>query len=108
MNTPNTKSTVILDIQITKDPDGKISIDRINYTPVYLYDKGGSAASRSRYGLYDIEKSISDYESGADSSISKTLYNTLKTELTNITKTVGPEINKVETNLENNNEENQG
>ena len=89
----HTKSTVILDIQITKGSDGKISIDSINYTPVYLYDRGGSSASRTRYKLYDIEKSISDYENGTDSSISKTLYDILKTELKNITEHVGPEIN---------------
>lgn len=89
----NTKSTVILDIKITKDSENKISIDSINYTPVYLYDKGNSAKSRNRYTLIDIEKSISDYENGNDSSISKSLYNTLKDELTNIKKTVGKEIN---------------
>ncbi len=89
----NTKSTVILDIQITKDSEGNISIDSINYTPVYLYDRGGSSTSRTRYKLYDIEKSISDYENGTDSTISKSLYDTLKTELANIQKNVGPEIN---------------
>lgn len=89
----NTKSSVILDIQITKDSDGKISIDSINYTPIYLYDKGSSAASRARYTLYDVEKSIEDYENGNNLSISKSLYDTLKTELSSITKTVGPEIN---------------
>lgn len=89
----NTKSTVILDIQITKDSNGKISIDSVNYTPIYLYDKGANAKSRSRYTLIDIEKSISDYENGNDSSISKSLYNTLKDELENIRKTVGKEIN---------------
>ena len=89
----NTKSTVILDIQITKSNDGKISIDSVNYTPVYLYDKGTNSKSRTRYTLIDIEKSINNYENGKDSSISKSLYNTLKTELATIKKTVGKEIN---------------
>lgn len=89
----NTKSTVILDIQITKDSNGKISIDSVNYTPVYLYDKGANAKSRTRYTLMDIEKSISDYENGKNNNISKSLYNTLKDELANIKKTVGKEIN---------------
>jgi len=89
----NTKSTVILDIQITKDSEGKISIDSVNYTPVYLYDKGSSSKSRTRYTLMDVEKSISDYEKGEDSSISKSLYNTLKDELESIKKNVGKEIN---------------
>jgi len=89
----NTKSTVILDIQITKDSEGKISIDSVNYTPVYLYDAGSGSKSRSRYTLIDVEKSISDYESGEDNSISKSLYNTLKAELNSIRKHVGNEIN---------------
>ena len=89
----NTKSTVILDIQITKDSEGKISIDSVNYTPVYLYDAGSSSKSRKRYTLIDVEKSITAYENGEDNSVSKSLYNTLKTELKNIRKNVGDEIN---------------
>ena len=88
----NTKSTVILDIQITKNSDGKISIDNVKYTPVYLYDKGAGAKTRTRYTLIDLEKSISDYKNGNDSSISKSLYNTFKDELENIKKNVGAEI----------------
>lgn len=88
----NTKSTVILDIQITKNSDGKISIDNVKYTPVYLYDKGAGAKTRTRYTLIDLEKSILDYENGNDSSISKSLYNTFKDELENIKKNVGDEI----------------
>ncbi len=87
----NTKSTVILDIQITKSSDNKISIDNIDYTPLYLYDKGANSKSRTRYTLMDIEKSISDYENG-NSSISKSLYRTLKSELSTIKKIVGNPI----------------
>ena len=88
----NTKSTVILDIQITKDSEGKISIGNVTYTPVYLYDSGSSSKSRTRYTLIDIEKAISDYENNANNAISKSLYNTLKTELESIKKHVGNEI----------------
>ena len=90
---PHTKSTVILDIQVTKDSDGKISLDSINYTPVYLNDKGAGAKSRTRYTMYDIEKSIADYDSGK-SNISKSLYSTLKTELKSIKNIVGRPITK--------------
>lgn len=89
----NTKSTVILDIQITKSSEGKITIDSINYSPVYLYDAGSGSKSRSRYTLIDIEKAISDYENGEANSVSKNLYNTLKAELKSIKKHVGAEIN---------------
>lgn len=87
----NTKNSVILDIQITKSEDNKISIDSINYTPIYLYDKGNDSKSRTRYTLIDINKSISEYDSG-NSNISKTLYNTLQSELKTIKKVVGDPI----------------
>ena len=87
----HTKSTVILDIQVTKNSEDKISIDSINYTPVYLYDKGAGAKSRTRYTLYDLEKSISDYEKG-NSNITKSMYNTFKSELKSIKSIVGKPI----------------
>jgi poly-gamma-glutamate synthesis protein (capsule biosynthesis protein) len=87
----HTKSTVILDIQVTKNSEDKISIDSINYTPVYLYDKGAGAKARTRYTLYDLEKSISDYEKG-NSNITKSMYNTFKSELKSIKSIVGKPI----------------
>ncbi len=89
---PNTKSTVILDIQITKNEDNKMTIDAVDYIPLYLYDKGAESKSRTRYTLIDINKSIAEYENGKDSSISQSLYNTLKNELSTIKKTVGNPI----------------
>lgn len=88
----NTKSTVILDIQLTKNADHKITIDSIDYIPLYLYDKGVDSKSRTRYTLMDINQSIADYESGKNTSISKSLYNTLKDELATITKVMGNPI----------------
>lgn len=88
----NTKSTVILDIQLTKNADHKITIDSINYIPLYLYDKGENSKSRTRYTLMDINQSIADYESGKSSAVSKSLYNTLKDELSTITKVMGNPI----------------
>lgn len=89
----NTKSTVIVDMQLTKNSEEKISIDSVNYTPVYLYDAGASSKSRTRYTLIDIEQAISDYENGVSGSVSKSLYNTLKDEQNSIIKHVGKEIN---------------
>lgn len=92
----NTKSTVILDIQITKTAEGKINIDSVNYTPLYLNDKGSRAASRTRYELIDIKTAIENYDNGSDKSIGESLYKTLKSELTKIEQTVGePIINNV-------------
>lgn len=87
----NTKSTVILDIKLTKNTQDIVSIDSVKYTPVYLNDNGKNSKSRSRYKLYDIEKEIENYDKGK-SKISKELYSTLKKELNNIKKNVGEEL----------------
>lgn len=54
-------------------------------------DKENDSKSRTRYTLIDINKSISEYDSG-NSNISKTLYNTLQSELKSIKKVVGDPI----------------
>ena len=85
-----TRDTLILNVEVRKDGEtGKISIDKATYTPVYVYDNGASA--KDRYELLDIEKIISDYESG-NSNYSTSMYNLMKSELNKITEIVGPEI----------------
>ena len=85
-----TRDTLILNVEVRKDGEtGKISIDKATYTPVYVYDNGTSA--KDRYELLDIEKIISDYESG-NSNYSTSMYNLMRSELNKITEIVGPEI----------------
>lgn len=89
----HTRDTAILDMQITKDGEtGKISIDSVDYVPVYVYDRG--AALSNRYVLIDIRSAIEEYESGDTSNISTSLYNTLKAELADIEKVLGEPIVK--------------
>ena len=86
----NTKNTIILDLQITKHAEGNITIDSAKYTPLYMYKS--SKGSTKKYKLLDIEKTISNYENGADMSIGSSTYNTLNTELQKIYKTIGSEF----------------
>lgn len=86
----NTKNSIILNLQITKNGEtGKINIDKATYTPIYMYKK---SSGTQKYKLLDIEKSINLYEQGVDTSIGQTTYNTLKTELEKIKNIVGEEI----------------
>ncbi len=87
----NTKNSVILDIQITKNKENKISIDSIKYIPIYMYK---SSAKSKAYKILDIEKAILEYETERDLSINASTYNTLKTELNKIKKTMGDNIEK--------------
>lgn len=87
----HTKSTAILDIEITKNGEtGKVTIDKVDYTPVYCYDKGNNIPNR--YELIDIKSAINEYESGNKSNVNATLYNTLKKELADIEKVLGAPI----------------
>lgn len=97
----HTKSTAILDMQITKSGEtGKISIDSVNYVPVYCYDKG--AGVQNRYKLIDIRAAMAEYNSGNTKNVNMSLYNTLKQELANIEKVLGePIAKKVNTPEEN-------
>ena len=90
-NAANSRQSVILDIQLTKSgKDGKINIDYVTYTPIYMYNYYVGKSAKV-FKIMDIEAEIEKYESG-DTSIGANMYNTLKNELTGVYKVVGPEI----------------
>lgn len=87
----NTRNSIILNIDFTKNGEtNKTTIDSVSYVPIYMYK--ASSGSTRKYRVLDIEKSISDYDSGIDQSIGQSTYSTLKTELTKIKKTMGENI----------------
>lgn len=90
-NAENTRNSIILNLTITKHSDGKITIDKANYVPIYMYK--GAPGKLRRMKVLDIEKSITNYENGTDTSIGQSTYNDLKTQLEKIKTIVGPEIN---------------
>lgn len=89
----HTKSTVILDMHIRKNGEnGKISIDSVDYVPVYCNDK--SEKNSNRYELLDIREEILKYENDSEGKVDESLYKTLKAELTNIESVIGNPITK--------------
>ena len=85
-----TRDSIILNLTITKNTDGKISIDKATYTPIYMYKYTNK--SSKKFKVLDLEKTINDYESGKDTSIEKTNYDLLKNQLVKIKDIVGEEI----------------
>ena len=85
-NAENTRNSIILNLDITKNPDGKISIDNIDYVPIYMYKNPNLSIRKMK--VLDIEKTISDYENGIDTSIGQSTYNLLQTELKKINETL--------------------
>ena len=76
---------------ITKNSDNKISIDKVNYVPIYMYKNSNS--SLHKFKILDIEKTINEYDSGLNTSIGLTTYNNLKKQLEKIKSILGEEIN---------------
>ena len=83
----DTRSSIILNLKITKHEDEHISIDEVSYTPIYMYKN--PSVSTHKFKVLNMEKAVSDYEKGIDTSIGKSTYNTLKTQLTRINKILG-------------------
>lgn len=81
-NAEYTRDSIILNLDITKHTDGKISIDNYEYVPIYMYKD--TSKDKQKMKLFDINKTIYNYENYIDSSISEKLYNTLKEELSKI------------------------
>ena len=86
-----TRDSAILNLNITKNVDGKISINKVDYVPIYMYKN--SNAKSHKFKILDIKKSIVKYEAGDTSSISPAVYNNLKTQLEKIKSILGDEIN---------------
>ena len=86
-----TRDSAILNLTITKNSDGKISIDKVNYVPIYMYKN--TNVSTHKFKILDIEKTIKDYEEGKNTSINSTVYNNLKKQLEKIKSILGAEIN---------------
>ena len=89
-NAENTRNSIILNLKITKHVEGNITIDSADYIPIYMYKN--KALSSQKMKLLDIEKTINDYESGADTSIGESTYQDLKIQLEKIKNIVGPEF----------------
>ena len=85
-NADNTRTSIILDLQITKHTDESVTIDNVSYTPIYMYKDSSSTTKKMK--LLDISKTISLYETGSDTSIGESMYTFLKGELTKISETL--------------------
>ena len=71
-----TKTTVILDLELTKSPDGNTSLTDVRYTPYYMLHRNGKPVGERRF-LVNVSQSIADYESGNSVLIDKKSYNQL-------------------------------
>ena len=85
-----TRDSAILNLNITKDEDSKITINSCTYVPIYNYK---DAYSKSQgFKIIDLKNVVSAYDAGYTDGITDKMYNTFKTELNNVKKLLGNEI----------------
>lgn len=84
----NTRNSIILNMSFTKNGEtGKITIDTVNYVPIYMYKS--ASGTTQRYKILDIEKTLENYDNGTNTSIGASTYLTLQNELAKIKNTLG-------------------
>ena len=85
-----TRDSAIMNVSVTKDENGKIKINTVKYTPTYIYKD--TSKSTQKFKIINIQNAIDSFEAGYSPNLSKTTYNTFKTELENIKNILGEEI----------------
>ena len=85
-----TKNSIILNLEMTKHTNGKLTIDHAKYVPIHM-DKDEKAQSK-KFKILDLERTIQPYEATTDLSLGKEKYEYLKKQIENITSIVGPEF----------------
>lgn len=88
-NAENTRNSIILNLSITKQVDGSITVDDIDYIPIYMYKNPSKTIQKMK--VLNIEKTLNLYETGQDTSIGESTYNYLKTQLSKINSILSKE-----------------
>lgn len=84
------RSSAILNLNITKNEAGKISINTAKYTPIYMFKD--SSKSTNKFKIINLKNTIAAYEAGYTEGINQATYSTLKTELSSVQTLLGDEI----------------
>lgn len=72
----NAKVELMLNIELRKDgKDGNISLYKVDYTPIYVLDRGKDA--KNRYELIDMKSAANNYTSGNPYGIDRATYDKL-------------------------------
>lgn len=74
LNYENSNLELILNVELKKQGNtGKVSLNKVTYTPIYVLDKGKNA--ENRFKLIDMRQTAKDYISGNTQDITKEEYN---------------------------------
>lgn len=78
----NSSLGMILEVQISRDTSGQITLTKVVYTPTY------TVKTNEGYRILDIRDTIKRYENEDSTIVSKEVYNTLKAQLDRLEKLI--------------------
>lgn len=84
------KTTAVLDLELTRYPDGKTAVTGVSYTPYFMLHRNNAAVGDRRY-LVDVHKAMAAYEAGDTSLVSQGAYNDLQNALAHCHDILGEE-----------------
>jgi len=77
-----TRTSIILNLSVTKKSDNSIIIDNINYIPIYCYTKNKGKG----FKIIDIQKELNNYNNGGSKYINSSNHTFYKNELERVKK----------------------
>ena len=76
---------IILYVKLIKNnQNNKVSLGKVEYTPIYLLDKGNK--TQDRYKIIDVKNSLKKYSNGDTEELNKRTYKKLADEFINVGK----------------------
>ena len=76
---------IILDVKLIKNnQNNKVSLGKVEYTPIYLLDKGNK--TQDRYKIIDVKNSLKKYSNGDTEELNKRTYKKLADEFIKVGK----------------------
>ena len=88
---PETKTTAVLDLELTKDPEtGLTSLTDVRYTPYYMLHEDDKPVGQRRH-LLNIHEAVAEFESGSSERISRKAYDELTAALSHCRNILGAE-----------------
>ena len=68
---------MILDLELTKDPEGNTALTDVRYTPYYMVHRNNKPVGERRH-LVNVNQTIAAYEAGEETILDKNSYKQLQ------------------------------
>lgn len=88
LSSEDARTELVLNIELRKSGiDGKVTLNKVNYTPIYMLDNGADA--QNRFELIDMKGTVTSYSLGSTNTISKETYDKLVSALNRLNDLFG-------------------